>query len=158
METTWTRRIAIVAVLTAMAAQPAHAHSGVLIGFVSSERKMAVQLSVDGAIRRLGDAACQSVFADFSLPTPDAHRLTAVRFVDDRDAALCQNGSSVLAFTFPGSNVVHICGRRFLEMVRTSRTLAEVVIIHEFLHVLGLGENPPSSDAITVRVAARCAP
>ena len=141
-----------------MAAKPGRAHSGVLIGFVSDESRMAVQHSIDGAMHRLSGVECQSVFADFSLPAPDARRLTAVRFVDDRDASLCQGGSSVLAFTFPGAYVVHMCGRRFLEMVRTSRTLAEVVIIHEFLHVLGLGENPPSSQAITVHVAARCAP
>jgi hypothetical protein len=73
-----------------------------------------VQQSVDGAINRLSGLKGQSVFADFSLPTPDARRLAAVRFVDDQDASLCQNGSSVLAFTFPGSHVVHMCGSRFL--------------------------------------------
>jgi hypothetical protein len=30
------------------------------------------------------------------------------------------------------------------------------MIIHEILHSLGLGENPPSSDEITKQVAARC--
>jgi hypothetical protein len=29
-------------------------------------------------------------------------------------------------------------------------------VIHEVLHSLGLGENPPSSDHITERVRARC--
>src|SRR4051812_31557750 len=158
MKTRSTRAIAIVVALTAIAAPPAGAHSGVLIGFANGDRRMAVQRSVDGAMHRLGDVACQSVFTDFSLPTPDARRLTSVRFVDDREASMCRNGSSVLAFTSPGSSVVHMCGRRFLETVRTSRRFAEVVIIHEFLHVLGLGENPPSSQAITIQVAARCAP
>jgi hypothetical protein len=32
----------------------------------------------------------------------------------------------------------------------------EILLIHEFLHTLGLGENPPTSDAITQRVAVRC--
>jgi hypothetical protein len=158
METTWTRRIAIVAALTAMAVQPGRAHSGVLIRFVSGESRMAVQHSIDGAMHRLSGVECQSVFADFSLPALDARWLTAIRFVDDPDASLCQSGSSVLEFTSPGAHVVHMCGRRFLETVRASRPVAEVVIIHEFLHVLGLGENPPSSEAITARVAARCAP
>jgi hypothetical protein len=30
------------------------------------------------------------------------------------------------------------------------------VIIHEMLHSLGLGENPPSSKEITLRVMQRC--
>jgi hypothetical protein len=32
----------------------------------------------------------------------------------------------------------------------------EMIVIHELLHVLGLGENPPTSEAITARVVARC--
>ena len=32
----------------------------------------------------------------------------------------------------------------------------EAVIIHETLHSLGLGENPPTSDEITWRVFSRC--
>jgi hypothetical protein len=46
-----------------------------------------------------------------------------------------------------------MCGREFRNR---NRTAAEIIIIHEFLHVLGLGENPPTSDEITERVAARC--
>jgi hypothetical protein len=158
METTWTRRLAVVLALAGASQQPVDAGSGVLIGFVSSETRRAVHQAVDGALHRLRDGACQSVFVDFSLPVPDARQLTAVRFIDDRDAPLCRNGSSALAFTFPGSRVVHMCGRRFAEAAHTSRTTAEVIIIHEFLHVIGLGENPPSSEAIAARVAARCAP
>jgi hypothetical protein len=30
------------------------------------------------------------------------------------------------------------------------------LIIHEMLHTLGLGENPPSSREITQRVTERC--
>jgi hypothetical protein len=40
-------------------------------------------------------------------------------------------------------------------MSRNSRN-AEAIVIHEWLHSLGLGENPPSSDYITTRVRARC--
>ena len=29
-------------------------------------------------------------------------------------------------------------------------------MIHEFLHTLGLGENPPTSQEITERVSNRC--
>jgi hypothetical protein len=130
----------------------------VLIGFVGSDARMAVQRSVDGAVHRLSDAACQSVLADFSLPAPVPGQLASVRFLDDREATFCRMGSSIFAFTSPGSHVVHVCGRRFLEAFHSSRTLAEIVIVHEFLHVLGLGEDPPSSESITLQVVARCAP
>jgi hypothetical protein len=30
-----------------------------------------------------------------------------------------------------------------------------LIVIHEFLHTLGLGENPPTSAAITAQVLAR---
>jgi hypothetical protein len=33
---------------------------------------------------------------------------------------------------------------------------AEIAVIHEALHTLGLGENPPDSREITRRVAERC--
>jgi hypothetical protein len=33
---------------------------------------------------------------------------------------------------------------------------AEAALIHEMLHTLGLGENPPRSRDITARVRARC--
>ena len=36
------------------------------------------------------------------------------------------------------------------------RRLAEVTIMHELLHGLGLDESPPASDAITARVHAWC--
>jgi hypothetical protein len=40
-------------------------------------------------------------------------------------------------------------------MMRNSRH-AEALLIHEMLHSLGLGENPPTSHQITARVRARC--
>jgi hypothetical protein len=33
---------------------------------------------------------------------------------------------------------------------------AEAIVIHEVLHSLGLGENPPSSEDITAAVERRC--
>ena len=33
---------------------------------------------------------------------------------------------------------------------------SEVVIIHELLHALGLGENPPTESGITHQIFARC--
>jgi hypothetical protein len=51
---------------------------------------------------------------------------------------------------------VYVCTAWFREAFATNPGLAEEVIIHESLHALGLGENPPSSQEITTRVAERC--
>ena len=44
----------------------------------------------------------------------------------------------------------------FAAQRRHDRRQTEVILIHETLHTLGLGENPPSSREITSRVLARC--
>ena len=61
-----------------------------------------------------------------------------------------------LASTSPGSRIVYICSPQFREKQLRTPGLAAAIIIHEELHSLGLGENPPSSQAITARVIARC--
>jgi len=43
-----------------------------------------------------------------------------------------------------------------VETARHDPFLADVALIHESLHSLGLGENPPSSSEITSRVISRC--
>jgi hypothetical protein len=63
-----------------------------------------------------------------------------------------------MAVTAPGSRVVYVCGRRFAEAQSRSATRAELVVLHEALHTLGLGENPPDSLEITRRVGQRCTP
>ena len=62
------------------------------------------------------------------------------------------------AVTAPGSRVVYVCGRSFAEAQARSPKRAEMVVLHEALHTLGLGENPPDSGEITRRVGERCAP
>ena len=49
-------------------------------------------------------------------------------------------------------------GRPFLQTVDREGVTAEVYVIHEMLHTLGLGETPPSSQEITQRVKRECAP
>jgi hypothetical protein len=41
-------------------------------------------------------------------------------------------------------------------MYRVDSWAAEFIVIHELLHTLGLGENPPTPQDITRRVKARC--
>jgi len=43
-----------------------------------------------------------------------------------------------------------------VEAARRDPILADAALIHESLHSLGLGENPPSSLEITSRVISRC--
>jgi hypothetical protein len=78
-----------------------------------------------------------------------------LRFFDDGAAPQCRAGTT-LAFTQTGSRLIRVCGPQFRDRFQQNRTTAEIVVIHEFLHSLGLGENPPTSEAITERVAARC--
>jgi hypothetical protein len=73
---------------------------------------------------------------------------------DGRDEGRCGD-ENVLATATPGSRLVAVCGR-FTRAYREDRTWAEIVLIHEALHTLGLGENPPTSAEISIRVAARC--
>jgi hypothetical protein len=126
----------------------------------------AVERAGRGARRRLGAAECLAVLEEFhdaarrplrdvaaSLGgTPDAILARAI-FRDGREAAICRAGT--VAFTGVGSRVVFLCGARFM---RLDRTAAELVIIHETLHTLGLGERPPSSRDIDRQVARRCGP
>jgi hypothetical protein len=65
----------------------------------------------------------------------------------------CRGGQ--LAFTHIGSPAVSICLRPFT-LLRPREQ--EAVLIHEMLHSLGLGENPPESVAITTQVLKRCGP
>jgi hypothetical protein len=67
---------------------------------------------------------------------------------------LCNRPAS-LAFTRIHSPVVSICLRPFTLLRRPEQ---DAVLIHEMLHSLGLGENPPESVAITAQVLKRCVP
>ena len=77
-----------------------------------------------------------------------------VTFIDDSRHAACVDG--VVAFTIPGSRVVRLCGNELKRIWQQDRHHVVAALIHELLHTLGLGENPPSSRAITQRVLARC--
>jgi len=55
----------------------------------------------------------------------------------------------------PGRALIYVCPRFAAFQIGNPR-LSAAVIIHESLHALGLGENPPSSDEINRRVERRC--
>jgi hypothetical protein len=64
--------------------------------------------------------------------------------------------SDAFATTQPGSRVVYLCP--VFKKLQRDPGHAAAIVIHEELHSLGLGENPPSSLEITARVLARCRP
>ena len=115
---------------------------------------------------QLADARCQALLDEFADATGRplrsvlaAHGLAVsdyMRQVFFYDAPEWACRSVNLAVTKPGNRAIFVCGARFQkEMSRNSRN-AEAIVIHEVLHSLGLGENPPSSDHITARVRAQC--
>lgn len=122
---------------------------------------------VESASRRLRGSFCEAVVDDFKtleghpLRTTLADRnmtaseaLDAIFFWDGGTHAACRRGA--LAFTSPRNTNVFLCRDRFFNAAQYEPALAEAIVIHELLHVLGLGENPPSSQAITARVLMRC--
>jgi hypothetical protein len=140
----------------------------VLLGFVDSDSRFAVQGAVKGAAARLARPGCQDVLSDFAdisghtLGTTllasgrsPAEAFAALRFVDSHGELQCRNDTT-LAFTQTGSPAIHVCGRQFMTRSMRNRKTAEIIVIHEFLHSLGLGENPPTSQAITAQVVVRC--
>jgi hypothetical protein len=63
----------------------------------------------------------------------------------------------VLAFTTPGSQVVSFCGEQFTGRInRQDLGRLAIIVLHEELYSLGLGEDPPTSAEITRRVESRC--
>lgn len=141
-----------------------------LSSFASVSTRFWVEQAIDSASRRLGTSECQRVLSDFrdGSGTPLEIKLTAIGvtpaeylahwiwFVDGSDQTQCVKYHTN-AFTQPRSRVVFICGQRIVNAVSsTASSERDVVIIHEMLHTLGLGENPPSSAEITKQVMARC--
>ena len=121
-----------------------------------------------GARARLAAPECQQVLSDFvdergrtlttvlreSGRTAQEH-LDLLYLAEGNVTPQCLGGKR-LAFTTPHSRVVFICEQLFEPYAKQNPTGAEILLIHEFLHTLGLGENPPSTNEITDRVASRC--
>lgn len=129
------------------------------------ELAAAITRSVTGARRRLAREACAAVLNEFSdqagralgdvaeaLALSADGLLARVIFRDGRESTACR-ATRPAAFTGVGSRVVFVCPSTFTALDRES---AELVIIHELLHTLGLGERPPSSTHINRAVARRC--
>ena len=150
-------------------ASPAPASPGGSALFLTPADAHTVETARQGALRRLRSPECRKVLADFrdaqgrSLDdrlaafalAPDEY-LRRVAFLDGSRRPLCQQRQAEL-LTTPGAARVLVCPE-FLKTVWRNRTQAEGYVIHEMLHTLGLGEDPPTSRQITIRVEERCAP
>lgn len=132
----------------------------------------AVETLVSAAVRKaqekLASAQCRLVFTDFHdgrgqtladnlerRGQSAASYLPLVLFYDGYGEPRC-DVRTTMASTTPGSRAVFICSPQFLATQRRQPGLAAVLIIHEELHSLGLGEDPPTSKQITSAVIARC--
>ena len=126
--------------------------------------------AVRGASEWLTRSKCQTLFREFEderqlplsaklreLETDPAGYLRMVVFLDGARSATC-NRHGVLAFTARGSRIVYVCGRDFERAWRRDAREIQATIIHELLHSLGLGENPPTPREITHRVQSLCWP
>ena len=127
------------------------------------------------AAARLDDAECGKVLADFTdgqgrtleanlqtLGVSASEYLLQIAFLDGSHLPACRKATVAMAVT-PGVPRVFVCTGGPAQLTslisRTesnSRLLAEAMVIHEMLHTLGLGENPPTTFEITARVRARC--
>lgn len=120
------------------------------------------------ALAKLEDPRCEQVFGDFRDASGRSLRekletmghtgksfLEILRLADGDHLEPCQ-WTRILAATAPGSRVIRLCGLQFSKKLRRDPGFAAAILIHEELHCLGLGEDPPGSNEITARVIARC--
>ena len=159
------RRLSAVAALTALAPVPAAPESR------SADRRSLQELTLerarDGAARKLEQPKCQRLLEEFrdktgrtlaeNLATWNRTPVEYLRTIPFRDGSFhstCSSGKSAL-FSVVGMRPVFVC-RNFRKEAERDPWSAENWIIHEMLHTLGLGENPPSSREITQRVNERC--
>ena len=137
---------------------------------VAPPTRGAVRRAVLGAARRLERPDCRRLLTDFtdqsgrslgeivdaSGMTASRYLLEALWFVDGSDAPQCRSGDATVAFTAIGSRAIHVCGPQFVQLSSRQSKRAEILVIHELLHALGLGENPPPGDEVTGQVMRRC--
>ncbi len=158
---------AVIVALGLVPAAAAAAGTSPNVRLLNSTQKAVVARLLRSAARQLEYPGCQGLLDEFTDTSGRPLRVAleasgqrASEFLEtsvffyDAPSRLC--GTSNLAVTAPGSRAVFVCGERFVRQASRNSRHAEAALIHEALHTLGLGENPPSSDFISERVLARC--
>lgn len=163
------RRIAQVGCLALFCASATAAETNWPRVYIKDQRTAGmVRIALAGAALRLEKDRCQQVFANFldERQQPLQARLVAldqtsrgylefVVFLDGSETKQCENRNTV-AYTAQGYRTVFVCGRQFAQAWSQDPRQAEAIMIHETMHTLGLGENPPSSSEITHHVMRHC--
>jgi len=130
--------------------------------------RFALERAVRGAMGRLERPECRRVLSDFRDAsgrtiqenldllgeTPRGH-LARITFIEALDRRRCKS-PGVLAVTTIGGREVFICSPQFWQVYRSDPSHVEALLIHEMMHTLGLGENPPTSMEINAQVLKRC--
>jgi hypothetical protein len=163
------RRSAVLVSLLVLTLGAASARAQVGLRALPSFEAGRVEAARAGAMRRLALPACGAVLEEYKdaagrpltaklaeFGVPADQYLAMLPFLDGQSRPLCGRGQSEL-LTVRGVARVIVCPS-FLQTVDRERVTAEVYVIHEMLHTLGLGENPPTSQQITQRVKHQCAP
>jgi hypothetical protein len=135
--------------------------------FVPNPVAFVLRPALERALDALERPSCRSVFGYFRDASgrplaqrlaeerrTEAERLLAIRFLEGYGGACVRPG--VAAYTTPGSERVTVCVVEFRRLLFRDRSAAAALLIHEELHVLGLGEDPPTSADITAAVRHRC--
>lgn len=165
------RAVALAALLAPFLAAPAPAAGAEegADGFVDPRLGRLVEETVRRASRRLADPGCAQLLFDFddlrtgrplaetlalSGRTPE-NLLGTLRFYDGDRMVQCR-WRSTWAWVAVGTDAVFVCRSRFVTLATKNEKLAMNILVHEALHTLGLGENPPSSEEITASVIRRC--
>jgi hypothetical protein len=128
----------------------------------------AVSRALDGVAEKLDTPQCQLLLSEFAdrqgRPLRDKlielgldlnNYLRALIFEDGERQRPC-NEQGVLAFTTIGGRIIFVCGRTFARAWQRDAGEVRATLIHELLHSLGLGENPPGPRQITYRVKQLC--
>jgi hypothetical protein len=168
----WAARLASAAAFPLMVLPAPSAFAGSVPALLGGPSGRPLAMYVSGTARsvmaKLKRPECLAVLSDFRdgqdhllKENLEAFRMTApeffasLTFVDGNHADFC-SGYDVFAVTSPGNHVIAICTPAFTRIRFENPRLAGSVLIHEMLHALGLGENPPTSLDITLQVGRRC--
>lgn len=128
--------------------------------------RFAVAKALRAASRRLDEPGCRSLLDELHDESgrPLRDNLTPLGltmsdfagsvFFYDAPPGACR--PAILALARPGCRVVLVCGALFVRQMKRDSRHAEAVLIHELLHALGLGEDPPASERITQQIRERC--
>jgi hypothetical protein len=137
--------------------------------YVDARLGALVRRAVERASERLATPGCSLLLMDFvdgRTGRPLAETLAAsgrtpstlfasLQFYDADHMVQCR-WRNTWAWLAVGGDVVFVCQGRFNVLARKDQWLAANILVHEALHSLGLGENPPTSEEITAAVIRRC--